>query len=84
MGSFPYLYIVNNSKQLKQRTMSNDLSLYIYLQNQLEETEKVLSVIGNKSGNELTEGDSTEWVTLNFRKKWLVLQIEKLKNGNLY
>ena len=62
--------------------MSNDLSLYIYLQNELEKTLSQMSVIENKSGNELSSEEGQRYPQLKFRKQWLVLQIERLKNGD--
>jgi hypothetical protein len=44
----------------------------------LRKTENILSTIGKKKASTLTKEDSEQWATLNFRKRWLLSQIDSI------
>jgi hypothetical protein len=44
----------------------------------LRKTENILSKIGSKRASTLTKEDSEQWATLNFRKRWLLSQIDSI------
>ena len=49
----------------------------------LRKTENILSKIGKKKASTLTKEDSEQWATLNFRKRWLLSQIDSIIQNNI-
>jgi len=49
-----------------------------FLNVELKKAERILSKIGKKKGSTLTKEDSEQWATLNFRKRWLLSQIDSI------
>lgn len=57
-----------------------ELELIEYLELQLRKTENILSNLGKKKVVLLSKEDGDQWVTLSFRKRWFISQIDSLTN----
>jgi hypothetical protein len=49
-----------------------------WLNLQLRKTENILSKLGSKRVSTLTNEESDQWITLSFRKRWLLSQIDSI------
>jgi hypothetical protein len=49
-----------------------------FLNVELKKAERILSKIGSKRASTLTKEDSEQWASLNFRKRWLLSQIDSI------
>ena len=49
-----------------------------FLELQLRKTENILSKLNSKRVSTLTKDDGDQWITLSFRKRWLISQIDSI------
>jgi hypothetical protein len=49
-----------------------------FLELQLRKTENILSKLNSKRASTLTKDDGDQWITLSFRKRWLISQIDSI------
>jgi hypothetical protein len=79
MSSFTYLYLYQLNNNKKQTIMTNgEKQLVEYLNVELNKAERILSKLGKKRATTLTKEDGDQWITISFRKRWLLSQIDSI------
>jgi hypothetical protein len=57
---------------------NGEKQLVEYLNVELNKAERILSKLNRKRVSTLTKEDGDQWVTLSFRKRWLLSQIDSI------
>jgi len=58
--------------------MNVEKQLVEFLNIELRKSQRILSKINKKNPTTLTEEDMEQWATINFRKGWLLSQIDSI------
>lgn len=59
-----------------------ETQLVEFLFAELTKAERILSKLGKKKAVLLSKEDSDQWVTLSFRRRWLLEQIDSFTQNN--
>jgi hypothetical protein len=62
---------------------NGEKQLVEFLNVELKKAERILSKLGTKRATSLTKEDGEQWITLTFRKRWLLAQIDSIIQNNI-
>ena len=57
---------------------NGEKQLVEFLNVELKKAERILSKLNSKRVSTLTKEDGEQWITLSFRKRWLLSQIDSI------